>query len=61
MATISIVYAVQSYVTFEVNSEQLVEGTALKNQVVANNIIQNLDLFIDKRISDFQSLEKAKE
>ena len=61
MATISIVYAVQSYVTFEVNSEQLVEATALKNQVVANNIIQNLDLFIDKRISDFQSLEKAKE
>lgn len=61
MATISIVYAIQSYVTFEVNSEQLVEATALKNQVVANNIMQNLDLFIDKRISDFQSLEKAKE
>lgn len=61
MATISVVYAFQSYVTFEVNSEHLVEATALKNQVVANNIIQNLDLFIDKRISDFQSLEKAKE
>lgn len=61
MALISVVYAVQSYVTFEVNSEQLVESTALKNQVLANNIIQNLDLFVDKRISDFQSLEKAKE
>lgn len=61
MATVSAVYAVQSYVTFEVNSEQLVESTALKNQVIANNLIQNLDLFIDKRISDFQSLEKAKE
>jgi signal transduction histidine kinase len=61
MAFISAVYVVQSYVTFEVNSEQLVESTALKNQVIANNLIQNLDLFIDKRISNFQSLEKAKE
>ena len=61
MSFISAVYVVQSYVTFEVNSEQLVESTALKNQVIANNLIQNLDLFIDKRISDFQSLEKAKE
>lgn len=61
MATISMVYAFQSYVTFEENSAQLVDATALKNQVIANNMIQNLDLFIDKRISDFQSLEKAKE
>lgn len=61
MATISAVYVVQSYVTFQVNSEQLVEATALKNQAIANNLIQNLDLLIDKRITDFQSLEKAKE
>ena len=61
MAIISIVYAVQGYVTFQVNSQQLVESVALKNQVTANNLIQNLDLFIDRRIGDFQSLEKAKE
>ena len=61
MAIISAVYAIQSYVTFEVNSEQLIESTVLKNQVIASSLIQNLDLFIDKRISDFQSLEKAKE
>ena len=61
MATISVVYAVQGIVTFQVNSEQLVESSALKNQVVANNVIQNLDLFIEKRVTDFQSLEKAKE
>ncbi|MCV0400060.1 MAG: sensor histidine kinase [Nitrosarchaeum sp.] len=61
MTIISTVYVIQGYVTFEVNSEQLVESTALKNQVITNSLIQNLDLFIDKRISDFQSLEKAKE
>ncbi|MCV0372318.1 MAG: sensor histidine kinase [Nitrosarchaeum sp.] len=61
MTIISAVYVIQGYVTFEVNSEQLIESTALKNQVITNSLIQNLDLFIDKRISDFQSLEKAKE
>jgi len=61
MAIISIVYAVQGYVTFQVNSEQLIESEALKNQVTANNLAQNLDLFVTSRISDFQSLEKAKE
>lgn len=61
MTAISVVYAVQGIVTFQVNSEQLIESSALKNQVSANNVIQNLDLFIDRRISDFQSLEKAKE
>ena len=61
MAIISVVYAVQGYVTFQVNSQQLVESVALKNQVTANNLIQNLDLFVDRRISDFESLEKAKE
>ncbi len=61
MAIISIVYAVQGYVTFQVNSQQLVESVALKNQVTANNLVQNLNLFVDRRVSDFQSLEKAKE
>lgn len=51
----------QAYFTFQVNSEQLIESAALRNQVIASNLIQNLDLFIEGRISDFQSLEKAKE
>jgi len=61
MSLISIVYAYQGFVTFESNSEQLVEAAALKNQVIATSLIQNLDLFIDSRINDFESLEKAKE
>jgi len=61
MALISIAYAVQGYVTFEANSEQLVESIALKNQVIATSLIQNLELFVDSRIIDFHSLEKAKE
>ena len=61
MATISIVYAVQSYTTFQINSDQLIESSALKNQVLADRLIQKLDLFVDRRINDFKSLEKAKE
>lgn len=61
MSLISIVYVYQGFVTFESNSEQLVEAAALKNQVIASSLIQNLDLFIDSRITDFESLEKAKE
>lgn len=61
MSIISIVFGVQGYYTFQANSEQLVESIALKNQVIATSLIQNLDLFIDSRINDFQSLEKAKE
>lgn len=61
MSIISIVFGLQGYYTFQANSEQLVESIALKNQVIATSLIQNLDLFIDGRISDFQSLEKAKE
>lgn len=61
MATITFLYGVQAYFTFQVNSEQLIESAALRNQVIASNLIQNLDLFIEGRISDFQSLEKAKE
>ena len=61
MSLISIVFGLQGYYTFQANSEQLVESIALKNQVIASSLIQNLDLFIDSRISNFQSLEKAKE
>jgi signal transduction histidine kinase len=61
MSIITIVYGVQAYVTFQVNSERLVESEALRNQVLASNLIQNLDLFIEGRMIDFQSLEKAKE
>lgn len=61
MALISIVFGLQGYLTFQSNTEQLVESIALRNQVIATSLIQNLDLFIDSRVSDFQSLEKAKE
>ena len=61
MSIITLVYGVQAYVTFQVNSERLVESEALKNQVLASNLIQNLDLFIEGRMIDFQSLEKATE
>ena len=61
MAIITLFYGVQAYFTFQVNSEQLVESVALRNQVLASNLIQNLDLFIEGRMIDFQSLEKAKE
>lgn len=61
MALISITYAIQAFVTFQANSEQLVDSLALKNRVIATSLIQNLDLFIDSRISDFHSLDKAKE
>ena len=61
MSLISIAYAVQAFVTFQANSEQLADSIALKNQVIATSLIKNLDLFIDGRISDFHSLDKAKE
>lgn len=61
MSIITIFYGVQAYFTFQVNSEQLIESEALRNQVIARSLIQNLDLFIEGRMIDFQSLEKAKE
>ena len=61
MSITTLVYGIQAYVTFQVNSERLVESEALRNQVLASNLIQNLDLFIEGRMIDFQSLEKAKE
>lgn len=61
MALISIVFATQGYLTFQANTGELVESIALRNQIIATSLIQNLDLFIDSRINDFQSLEKAKE
>jgi signal transduction histidine kinase len=61
VSIITIVYGAQAYVTFQGNSDSLVESEALRNQVLASNLIQNLDLFIEGRMIDFQSLEKAKE
>ena len=61
MSIITIFYGVQAHLTFQINSEQLIESEALRNQVLASSLIQNLDLFIEGRMIDFQSLEKAKE
>lgn len=61
MILISLIYAVQSYVTFQINAEQLTSSVALKNEAIATNMIQRLDLFIDKRIEEFKTLERARE
>lgn len=61
MILISLIYAVQSYTTFQINAEQLTNSVALKNEAIATNMIQRLDLFVDKRIEEFKTLERARE
>jgi len=61
MFIISFTYAIQSFITFQANTEQLIESVALKNESIAINIIQTFDLNLDKRINDFKSLEKNKD
>jgi signal transduction histidine kinase len=61
MVVISLIYAVQSYATFQINAEHLVDSVAVKNEAIATNMIQRLELFIDKRIEEFKTLERARE
>ena len=61
MSIISITYAVQSFVTFQANTDQLTESVALKNESIATNIIQVFNLNLDERIGNFKSLEKNKD
>jgi len=61
MFIISFTYAIQSFITFQTNTEQLIESVVLKNESIAINIIQTFDLNLDKRINDFKSLEKNKD
>ena len=59
MIAISTIYAVQSYVTFQINTEQLIESVAIKNEAIAANLIQRQDLFLDKRIEEFKALART--
>lgn len=61
ISVISLTYVVQAYVTFEVNASQLTNSVALKNEAISSNLVQRLDIFIDKRIDDFRSLSKTNE
>lgn len=58
---ISLTYALQTYITFDVNTQQLTNSVALKNEALATNLIQRVDIFVDKRIDDFRSLAKTRE
>ena len=59
MIAISTIYAVQSYVTFQINAEQLIGSVAIKNEAIATNMIQRQDLFLDKRIEEFKALART--
>jgi signal transduction histidine kinase len=61
MIAISAIYTVQSYITFQVNTEQMVDSIAVKNEAIAAILIQRLDLFVNKHIEEFKTLGRSNE
>lgn len=61
MFSIFAVFAIHSYVTLDISMQELKNSSGLRNEAQANNIIQDLDKYIEKRINDFKSLSNIKE
>jgi signal transduction histidine kinase len=54
-----VIFAINGYVTLDLNQKELRNSVELKNEAQANSIIQNLDKFIEKRIDDSNTLTKT--
>ncbi len=56
-----VIFALDGYITLELNQKELRNSIELRNEAQANTIIQNLDKFIEKRINDVNSISKTDE
>ncbi len=54
-------YAIHSYFTYDFTVNEAKKTTLLRNQAQANNIMQDLDKYIDQKITDFRSLAQNKQ
>jgi len=56
-----LIVGINNYLTFELSLGELTNSLGSRNEAQINNIMQDLDKFIEKRIEDFRSLSKVKE
>lgn len=56
-----LIVGINSYLTFELSLGELTNSLGARNEGQINNIMQDLDKFIEKRLEDFKSLSKVKE
>lgn len=56
-----LIMGIHSSLTFELSMDELTNSIRVRNEGQINNIMQDLDKFIEKRVDDFGSLSKIKE
>lgn len=61
MFSIFVIFAIYSYVTLEISMQEFKNLSGLRNEAQANNVMQDLDKYIEKRINDFKLLSNIKE
>ncbi|WKT57886.1 sensor histidine kinase [Candidatus Nitrosotenuis chungbukensis] len=54
-------YAIHSYFTYDFTVNEAKKTTLLRNQAQANNIMQDLDKYIDQKIADFHDLTQIRQ
>src|SRR5574338_1386112 len=56
-----LIYAIHNYFTYEFTINEARKNTLLRSEAQANNIVQDLDKYINSRVTDFQSLTTIKQ
>lgn len=56
-----VIYSIHGYFTYEFTINEAKKTTLLRSQAQANNIMQDLDKYINQRLADFQALTKIKQ
>ncbi|WP_179368100.1 cache domain-containing protein [Candidatus Nitrosotenuis sp. DW1] len=56
-----LIYAIHSYFTYDFTVNEAKKTTLFRNQAQANNIMQDLDKYIDQKITNFHSLTQIKQ
>ena len=56
-----VIYSIHGYFTYEFTITEAKKTTLLRSQAQANNIMQDLDKYINQRLVDFQALAKIKQ
>ncbi len=56
-----VIFALDGYITLELNQKSVRNSIELKNEAQASDIIQNLDKFIEKQIKNAESISKTSE
>lgn len=56
-----LIYAIHNYFTYEFTINEARKTTLLRSEAQANNIVQDLDKYINSRTNDLQSLTKIKQ